>query len=226
MARRGRRVGSQGGAGVKLLPNSIVLPPGLRTKAVVTVNEVPAQGLPPTGHIDLSFFYHGLFQGTFGRNSQGTDIAGRFHKQSLDLTITGSMPGGIFTEANAGVTPHFVIVSEKNYFSMISYAQSQAKLTAQGKGFDYNIFSGNCSDFTYRVFQHSDLPEKFRLVDTYLKDHGKAPLFEEPVAIYSDNEKKMYGNASKNWSPARRLAERGGTMVWDTLDLKRKYMIP
>ena len=210
-----------------MLPTSIKLPSSLRDKAIVTVNEVPPRGIPPTGHIDVSFFYHGIFQGTFGRNSQGMDIAGRRHKQGVpNPAAAGSMPGGVFTEVNSGVIPHFVIVSEKNYFSMISYAQSQAKLTAQGKWFDYNIFSGNCSDFAYRVFQHSDLPEKYRKVDTYLKDRDAILFFKEPVSIYSKNEEKMYSDDSKKWSPARRLAERGTTIVWDTLQLKQKYMIP
>ena len=199
-----------------ILSNSIKLPPALARKAVVTVNEVPPRGFP-TGHIDLSFFWYGIFQGTFGRNSQGVDVAGRLHRQGPpNLFKGGSMPGGVFTEPNSGVIPHFVIVSDKNYFSMLAYAQSQAKSTAQGKGLDYNIFSGNCSDFAYRVFQHSDLPERFRFIDFYLKDH------DEAVAIYAEDERALYSDKSKKWTHNQRLIQRGATIIIDTERLKEK----
>lgn len=39
----------------------------LQTKAVVAVNEYRPGGMLPTGHVNISFFFHGTAQGTFGR---------------------------------------------------------------------------------------------------------------------------------------------------------------
>lgn len=205
-----------------MLPNSIVLPAALKSRAVVSVNEIPARGQIPVGHIDLSFFFHGVFQGTYGRNSQGIDVAGKFHPQVITakgiVRGAGAIPGGVFTEVDSGVQSHFVIVSDKNYFSMIAYAQAEAELTAKGKGFDYNLFSGNCADFAFRVFQHSDLPQRYRWIDLYLKDP------DEPVAIYAADEATMYEDGSAKWTPARRLTQRGMTIILDTARLSAKIV--
>ena len=197
-------------------PNSIILPSVLRTQSIVVVNEAPAQGQLPVGHIDVSFFNHGLFDGTYGRNSEGMDISGKYHKKGKMTFRSGSMPGGVFTEFNARMMSHFVIVSDRNYRSMLDYAQSQAALTVQNK-LDYNIFSGNCSDFVYRVFQHSDLPQRYRVIGRYLRNRV------EPVAVYAIDEAGMYSDDSRKWSHNRRLVQRGITIAVVTEDLKVRY---
>lgn len=146
----------------------------LHDVAVVAVNEYKPTGMP-VGHLNLSFYYHGLDQGTYGLNSAGRDFSDRVHKGKPGL---GKIPGGVFSEDNDGAMTHYVIVSDKNYHSMFSYAQSQAKLTIANK-LHYEFLSTNCADFAYRVFQHSDLPMKYRRVVDYLKRRN------EPVALYA-----------------------------------------
>lgn len=183
-----------------LRPNSIILPPALRKEAVVVVNEYPARGMLPVGHVDLTFFDHGVYQGTFGLNSVGFDAAGKFHP-SGKMNLRMSMPGGVFVEPNAHAMSHFVIVSSKNYASMIAFAQSQAQLTTQNR-LRYSIIAGNCADFAYQVFQHSDLPPRYRDISGYLKD------LREPVAIYAVQDDAMYAPGSEKWSQKRKELQR------------------
>lgn len=171
-----------------------MIPPLLRDKAVVVVNEYPARGPLPSGHINLTFFFHGVDQGTYGRNSQGLDIAGRKHPQGgFDLKGGPAlkMSGGVFKEPNANAMSHYVIVSDKNYKSMYTFAISQAQLTLQNK-VDYEFLHANCADFAYQVFAHSDLPQKYRRIGQYLRNQI------EPVAIYTQDDSTKYEDGLKN----------------------------
>ena len=125
-----------------------MIPPQLRDKAIVVVNEYPARGPLPSGHVNLTFYFHGADQGTFGRNSQGIDIAGHAHPQGK---FGLAMPGGVFKEPNAHALSHYAIVSNKNYKSMYAFALSQAQLTLKNK-VDYEFLHANCADFLYQVF--------------------------------------------------------------------------
>ena len=183
-----------------LRPNSIILPDALRKEAVVVVNEYPARGLPPVGHVDLTFFDHGIYQGTFGLNSVGFDAAGKLHPTGR-MNWRMSMPGGVFMEPNAHAISHFVIVSTANYRSMIAFAQSQAELTARNQ-LRYSIVAGNCADFAFQVFQHSDLPPRYRNIAVYLKN------LQEPVAIYAVEDGAMYAPGSEKWSQKQKDLQR------------------
>ena len=164
-----------------------MLPQELRNRAVVAVNEYPP-GKLPVGHVNLTFYFHGVDQGTLGRNSQGMDIAGRYHPQKPWL---GDIPGGVFKEPDKGAMTHYVVVSDKNYKSMFAFAQSQAQLTLTNK-VSYNFLAGNCADFIYQVFQHSDLPQQYRRIAIYLRNKT------EPVAIYAEDDAINYEDAMKS----------------------------
>lgn len=90
-----------------------------------------------------------------------------------------TMPGGVFVEDQKGAHTHYVIVSDANYFRMLSFARLQATLTATTSQ-TYGIVGNNCVDFVYQIFQHSDLPPKYHAIPRYLADK------REPVAIYAD----------------------------------------
>ena len=162
-------------------------PLSLRNGAVVTVNELPPKLPLPSGHINVSFYFYGIDQGTYGLNSAGYDFSGRFHAQKPGL---GKIPGGVFKEDNNGAMVHYVLVSDKNYRSMLAYAQSEARLTIVNK-LHYEFLSTNCADFVYRVFQHSDLPMKYRRIVDYLKRKN------EPVAIYAADADIKYEDVMK-----------------------------
>ena len=95
----------------------------LKTHAVVALNEYKPKIPFPTGHVNVSFYFHSIAQGTYGRNSAGMDSKGRIHAPDL---LRGA--GGVFVESPAGGLTHYVIVSNENYFEMLSFAKAQANL--------------------------------------------------------------------------------------------------
>ena len=152
----------------------------LQTHAVVAVNEYKPKLPFPTGHVNVSFFFRSIAQGTFGRNSAGVDSKGHIH--TFD-PLAGS--GGVFIEATAGALTHYVIVSDQNYFDMRSFAQGQAKLTSTSKT-TYGFIGNNCADFIWQVFQHSTLPPRYKDITIYLTNKW------EPVAIYAEGDALNY----------------------------------
>ena len=143
----------------------MTLPAKLNNVAVVAVN-VYRPGPPIfVGHINLTFYYYGVDQGTLGYNSTGVDIAGKHHAQSFP---SPNMHGGIFAEPNAHALSHYVVVSDKNYHSMYAFALDQAKLTMRRNNIRYLLNGHNCADFAYQVFQHTDLTPEQKDVARYL----------------------------------------------------------
>ena len=166
------------------------------TSFVVAVNEYPS-GTWGVGHINITFLDHGVEAGTFGFNSQGRDLKGRFHPQGR---LNVRMPGGVFPEAHLHATTHYVIVSQRNYFTMLAYARLQAQLSTDTVQ-TYGLLTNNCSDFAYRVFAHSDLPEQYRNIASYLHDK------REPVAIYTDRVSRLHTARSQAQPKAGRRLE-------------------
>ena len=152
----------------------------LRTHAVVAVNEYHPHGIAPTGHVNVSFYYHGIDQGTYGRNSAGIDLKGKPHPADL---LHGA--GGVFIEPIGGAMTHYVILSDSNYQMMLAYAMSQARLTAS-RPTSYGFLGNNCADFVWQVFQHSDLPPRYKSIPQYLSDKLEA------VAIYAEADALQY----------------------------------
>lgn len=165
----------------------------LRNNYVVAVNEYPS-GRFNVGHMNATFFDHGVDQGTYGFNIQGRDIKGRPHGAGLIWDSRKHQPqmlGGVFKEPHANAMTHYVIVSKANYFSMQTFALSQAQITAQ-KPQVYGLLTNNCSDFLYKIFLHTDLPEQYRNISTYLKNK------HEPVAIYTGEVAELYTNRAEH----------------------------
>ena len=163
----------------------------MRRAAVVAINEYPMQ-FPPIGHMDVSFYFHGNDQVTYGYNSTGVEVKGKFHPQSF-MSLT--MRGGVFVEnssrAEKAKQVHYVIVSDSNYRTMLAFARTQAQITAARRGMQRYLFaSHNCVDFVYQVFQVAALTPEEKDVDRYLNNRW------EPVAVYSRLTDGYYEAAS------------------------------
>ena len=156
----------------------MLLPEPLRERAVVVVNERPASGRPPVGHVNLSFYWHGIYQGAFGQSPTGRDLSHRLHPQGIP---SFDMPGGVFVEDDQNMHHHFVVMSDTNYIAIRTYAIHRAIATTMGAT-RYGIIGNNCGDFIREAFAASALPQKYKNVSLYLSDHS------EPVAIYVDTE--------------------------------------
>lgn len=184
-----------------------MLPDRLKPLCVVAVNEYGPIHSSWVGHLNLTFYFHGIDQGTYGFNVSGTDAAGKAHTRtgfSLETKLSGSarngvsvdakldirFHGGVFVEDNKQASVHYVIMSEKNYFSMIAYAKSRAKQPVT-HGTAYTLLSFNCVDFAYQVFQHSDLSPDDKDVDRYLDRR-----WWELVAAYSRLSSGAYRQAN------------------------------
>ena len=154
----------------------LTFPARLRAKTVVVVNEYYGPGRFSPGHMNLSFYRYGRPEGTFGQNQAGFDTKGAWHNARKIPWFTG--PGGVFVEPNDRSQPHFYIVSEANYNSMLSYARSRAETTTKSNT-HYWLFGQNCADFIRDVFYHSNLPEPVRNVYGQVKDQS------EWVAVYA-----------------------------------------
>jgi hypothetical protein len=160
-----------------------MIPEKLRKLAVVAINEYPARGPLPVGHVNITFFWRGRDEGTFGYNSQGVDIAGHHHMQSL---VSDNMHGGVFVETERNALIHYVVVSDENYRRMRAFAYGEAVITSGRNNLRYIFSQHNCADFLYQVFEHSDLSPNQRNIYHYLKD----PY--EPVAIYAGMRSSHY----------------------------------
>lgn len=157
----------------------MIYPVDLRDKAVVVVNEYTTS---LTGHVNVTFLWHGIDQGTFGQNIVGKDIKGVVHKVGRPGI---SMAGGVFVEPNLGAKRHYVIISEANYRAMHNYALARAEKTATSPT-KYYLAEDNCADFVYQVFAVADLPPLSKLISLYLED-GRPP-----VAIYASRQMPLY----------------------------------
>ena len=63
-----------------------MLPSRLRNSCVVAVNEYNIVHSFLVGHLDITFFFHGTDQGTYGFNISGKDAIGKRHgKTGLSL---------------------------------------------------------------------------------------------------------------------------------------------
>ena len=167
----------------------MILPAKFNGLAVVAVNEFPPKGALPTGHTNVTFFWHGVDRGTFGFNSQGKDAAGKNHPRGpVSFTIEGGakMPGGVFIEDEKNAHIHLVIVSERNFNRMYAFAKGQAEITATKNNQTYVFLSNNCADFVYKVFAQTDLTTAQKDIYSYLQDKG------EPVAEYAAMSQGYY----------------------------------
>lgn len=153
-----------------------ILPPILRSKCVVVLNEYYGLKRTSPGHMNISFYNHGRLEGTFGQNQDGFDTLGHHHASSRVPWIWG--PGGVFVEGNNRSQPHYYIVSERNYIHMLNYARARADVTTRTHT-RYWLFGQNCADFIRDVFAVTDLPQPVRNVTAALPDRT------ELVAIYS-----------------------------------------
>ena len=164
----------------------------LRKSAVVAVNEYDPVHSAIVGHTNITFYYHGIDQGTYGFNTAGRDINGKFHKAS-GFSVTWrddiGFRGGVFDEGHKKACMHYVIVSEANYRSMQAYARSQAKLTTVHPP-AYKFLKNNCADFVYLVFQHSDLTPEQKDIYHYLE------VWNEAVAHYAGLSQGYYHKVS------------------------------
>ena len=160
----------------------MILPDRLRKVAVVAVNAYRGLLPLPVGHMNLTFYWYGVDQGTFGYNSTGTDIAGKKHAQSFP---SPNMHGGVFVEGNTNAIVHYVVVSDKNYHAMYAFAMSQAKKTAGRNNIRYILGGHNCADFVYQAFQVTDLTPAQKDVDQYLPRNR--PLAAEYAHERSDH---------------------------------------
>ena len=171
-----------------------MLPDALRNRPVVVVNEFPANVGLHTGHVDLSFYRYGHFEGTFGQNvGGGKPLSGR-------RAPSWFFPGGVFVESEAGARQHFVVVSDVNYIAIHNYALSRAQRTAT-RDTHYFFFFNNCADFVREAFAVSALPEKYKDIRLYISNHS------EPVAAYVDTTNDIIVRARSGIELARKLGQ-------------------
>ena len=159
-----------------------MLPDRLRNAAVVAVNEYDPIRAAVVGHVNVTFFWHGVDQGTYGYNIAGNDAAGHVHRRGpYGLT----MPGGTFIEGHVGAYTHYVIVSEKNYYAMLTLAKAKAQQTVAHPQ-SFTLANRNCVDFVYQLFLVTDLTPDQKDIFQYIDQHWI------PVSAYAEGSQGYY----------------------------------